>query len=199
MRPVLIPILLAMTACAGLRAPDGGAAPPHAEQREFWGRLGQLCGGAFEGRAVEGPAGDTLFLGRRLVMHVHTCARDSVFIALHAGDDRSRTWIVTREAAGLRLLHDHRRRDGTPDSNTDYGGRTAAAGTVWRQEFPADAFSIAAVPARVTNVWSLELRPGAEFAYGLRREATGLRYRMVFDLTAHVPPPPPAWGWEPGR
>jgi Fe(3+) dicitrate transport protein len=172
-------------------------ASPSPQQHEFWNRLQQLCGQAFEGRAIEAPASDTLFAGRRLVMHAVACTPDEIRIALHADADRSRTWIITRSDTGLRLEHDHRHADGSPDTNTGYGGFTRAAGTAWRQEFPADAHSIALVPARDTNVWTLEIRPGVAFVYGLRREATGLRYRMEFDLAHPVPAPPPAWGHGP--
>jgi hypothetical protein len=178
---------------------------PHAaetlapEQQHFWTRLQQLCGQAFAGQAVEAPATDTTFAaGRGLVMHVRECGDREVRIPLHVGEDRSRTWVVTRTAAGLRLKHDHRHRDGSPDTNTDYGGDTASPGTAERQEFPADAFSVAAVPARASQAWYLEIRPGARFAYGLHREATGMRYRMEFDLTRPVPPPPPPWGAQDG-
>src|SRR3712207_8407608 len=53
------------------------------------------------------------FAGKRLVMHVRDCSPNEVRIPFHVGEDRSRTWIVTRTAAGLRLKHDHRDRKST--------------------------------------------------------------------------------------
>jgi hypothetical protein len=183
---------LLLTACAPpLATPASG---PSAEQEEFWARLEQLCGQAFEGRAVEAPPTDETFAGQRLVIHVRECGTDEIRIPLHVGDDRSRTWVVTRTGSGLRLKHDHRHRDGTPDTNTDYGGDTEHGGTSERQEFPADRYSIEHVPARETQYWFLEVRPGEVFAYGLHRRATDLRYRMEFDLTRPVTAPPPPWG-----
>jgi hypothetical protein len=89
----------------------------------------------------------------------------------------------------------NRLEDGTPGaSNTDYGGDTALPGSVWRQEFLADEFSVEAVPARASQLWYLEIRPQESFVYGLRREETGLRYRVEFDLTRPVEAPPPPWG-----
>jgi hypothetical protein len=174
---------LALAAC-GLLLACGPArveapAPQHAA---FWERVQALCGQTFEGRVVEAPEGDATFTGHRLVMHVRDCDEDEIRIPLQVGDDRSRTWVLSRTPDGLRLRHDHRRPDGTPDDNTDYGGHTAAPGTAARQEFPADAFSIAAVPARATQYWYLELHPGPVFAYGLHRQATGLRYRFEFAI-----------------
>jgi hypothetical protein len=185
--------LLVLAGCA-VHAPPAvpGALP--AEQERFWEGLQTLCGQAFPGRVIEAPATDTTFAGRALVMHVRECGEREIRIPFHVGEDRSRTWVVGRTPGGLRLKHDHRHPDGTPDANTDYGGDTAAPGTAVRQEFPADAFSIERVPARATQAWFLEVHPGRTFAYGLHREATGLRYRIEFDLASPVPPPPAPWG-----
>jgi hypothetical protein len=190
--PLLIAALsLVLAACAHRTVESNDLAP---EQQRFWANLTTLCGQAFEGRAVEGPPTDETFAGHRLVIHVRECSADEIRIPLHVGEDRSRTWIVSRTDEGLRLKHDHRHRDGTPDSNTDYGGDTSTGGTAERQEFPADAYSVAAAPARATQAWFLEVRPGEMFAYGLHRRATDLRYRMEFDLSTPVDPPPPPWG-----
>ncbi len=165
------------------------------EQEVFWERLQALCGKAFEGRIFLLPADDAWWDAERLVMHVRECTEDEIRIPLHIDEDRSRTWVVTRIESGLRLKHDHRLPDGTPDeANTQYGGDTALPGSIWRQEFPADAYSINAVPARESQLWYLEIRPGDAFVYGLRREATGLRYHLEFDLTRPVDAPPPPWG-----
>ncbi len=181
---------LPTTAVPATRAP--GLSP---EQEVFWERLQALCGKAFEGRIFLLPADDAWWDAERLVMHVRECTEDEIRIPLHIDEDRSRTWVVTRIESGLRLKHDHRLPDGTPDeANTQYGGDTALPGSIWRQEFPADAYSINAVPARESQLWYLEIRPGDAFVYGLRREATGLRYHLEFDLTRPVDAPPPPWG-----
>jgi hypothetical protein len=186
-------IALLLVAGCGLRAAPAPAVPLAEEQEHFWAQLQRLCGQAFAGRAVEAPATDTTFAGRALIMHVRECSPDQIRIPFHVGEDRSRTWVVSRTPDGLRLKHDHRHRDGTPDDNTQYGGDTVEPGTAWRQEFPADTLSIERVPARATQRWFLELLPGSVFAYGLHREATDLRYRIEFDVTRRVPPPPPPW------
>lgn len=171
------------------------AAPPPAgsEQAAFWAGVQRLCGQAFEGRALVMPEDETALAGR-LVMHVRECTDDEIRIPLHANGDRSRTWVLRRVAGGLELKHIHLHEDGTESDNSRYGGTTRLAGTPHRQEFPADAFSIEALPARASQWWFLELYPGSTFAYGLYREATHLRYRFEFDLTRPVAPPPPPWG-----
>jgi hypothetical protein len=110
------------------------------------------------------------------------------------GENRSRTWVISRTADGLRLKHDHRHEDGTPEELTWYGGDTAVFGEPHRQEFPADAETATMLPAAATNVWTVEVRPGQVFAYALRREGTERRLRVDFDLTRPVAPPPPPWG-----
>lgn len=178
-------------------APTDPAAEPAEAQEVFWERIEALCGQAFEGRPMEAPADSDWWEAERMVMHVRQCDDDEIRIPLHVDDDRSRTWVLTRTEQGLQLKHDHRLEDGTPDAaNTDYGGHTATHGSVWRQEFPADEYSVEAVSARESQLWYLEIRPGDAFYYGLRREATGLRYRVEFDLTRPVDAPPPPWGAE---
>ena len=201
------PLLLALASglVLGACAPAPPEAPPEAapstdaglspEQELFWERLQELCGSAFPGELRMAPADDAWWEADAIVMHVRECSADEIRIPLHIDNNRSRTWVVTRSYAGLRLKHDHRLADGIPDaSNTDYGGDTVLPGSEWRQEFPADAYSVGVVPGRASQLWFLELRPGDAFVYGLRREATGLRYHVEFDLTRPVSPPPPPWG-----
>lgn len=164
-------------------------------QDAFWAHLRALCGQAFEGRLVEGTApGDAAFGSQRLVMHVRACGDAEIRIPFHVGEDRSRTWVLTRTGVGLRLKHDHRHADGSPDRVTQYGGDTVAAGAPDRQEFAADAWTAELIPAARTNVWTMAIEPGATFTYALRRESEGRRFRVEFDLTRPVAPPPAPWG-----
>ena len=151
----------------------------------FFEKLTALCGRSYEGRVVtDRPTPSPDFAGKRLVMHVRDCTEDQVRIPFWVGEDRSRTWVVTRTATGLRLKHDHRHADGTPDRLTNYGGETLAAGWPSRQEFPVDAetnalFIAQNIPASVENVWALSLL-GNTFAYELTRP--GRFFRVEFDL-----------------
>ena len=185
--------LLLAAALGGCSTP----APDSSPQDLFFGRLAALCGRAFEGRIASPPVeADAAFAGKRLVMHVRDCRSDAIRIPFHVGDDRSRTWVVTRLPAGLRLKHDHRHADGREDKLTQYGGDTVATGQAARQEFPADAFSKElfvreAIPASTANVWAIEA-DARVFAYELRRP--GRFFRVEFDLARPVAPPPPPWG-----
>ena len=184
---------------------DPGTAPA-APADVFFATLSELCGQAFVGRVrtdTPPPRGDDPFAGRLLVMHVRDCTADTLRIPFHVGNDRSRTWVVTRTAGGLRLKHDHRHENGEPDAVTMYGGATVAPGTATRQEFPVDADSVATfrregLDASVTNTWAMQIDPGKTFVYALTRPG-GRRFEVEFDLAAPVLPPPPAWGSEPAR
>ena len=173
------------------------ATPPPSPQDAFLTALRGLCGQAFEGRVVTSDAADREMAAQRLVMHVRSCERDTIRIPFQVGADRSRTWVVTRTATGLRLKHDHRHEDGSEDALTQYGGDSVAPGSATRQEFPADQFSRDLFVRQnravsVTNVWAIEVYPGRLFAYELRRE--GRHFRVEFDLTRPVAAPPPPWG-----
>jgi hypothetical protein len=160
----------------------------------FWSALQPLCGKAFEGRVVEGTEpGDEAIRKERLLMHVRTCTPTEVRIPFHVGADRSRTWVITPTGTGLRLKHDHRHQDGSEDRVTQYGGDTREVDPLPRREFFADAHTAALIPAASENVWTLAVVPGKTFTYGLRREKQGRRFRVEFDLTREVPPPPPPW------
>lgn len=188
-----IAILVASAALAACATPPLG----HDPQLRFLDALRTLCGNAYEGRVVTSDAADRELAASRLVMHVRACSDEEIRIPFHAGEDRSRTWVISRTATGLRLKHDHRHRDGSEDLLTQYGGDTAAPGTARRQEFPADTFSRELfvrrnIAASTANVWAVEVEPARLFAYELRRP--NRHFRVEFDLTRPVTPPPPPWG-----
>ncbi|MEG3192412.1 hypothetical protein SNE32_08895 [Lysobacter sp. D1-1-M9] len=209
----IIPIRLALTAlvvavsgCAMSSSTSTDAAATSAitlPADQFYAGLESMCGQAFAGRvAVDTPAptGDDPFAGKPLVMHVRGCGDTELRVPFHVGDDRSRTWVITRTGPGLRLKHDHRHEDGSDDAVTMYGGDTVALGTAQRQEFPVDEFSKAmflreGLDVSVTNTWAMEFDPGREFVYELARPG-GRLFRVEFDLTQPVAVPPAPWGDE---
>jgi len=188
---VAIACAAALTACytQPARAPGLPTA-----QRAFWHALQSMCGQAYAGRVVEGNASDSTFRNSELRMHVRSCTPAEIRIPFHLGVNRSRTWVITPTASGLRLKHDHRHEDGTEDAITQYGGDTRNEGSGTKQEFYADSLTARLIPAARTNVWTVEVIPGDRFTYGLRREGTDRRFRVEFDLKNPVPAPPPPWG-----
>lgn len=196
------------TAVAPAEPATTAAASAAAPADEFYAQLKALCGKAFAGEvAVDTPAtpGPNPFADQPLVMHVRGCGEDELRVPFHVGDDRSRTWVITRiegEAGEtrLRLKHDHRHEDGSDDAVTMYGGDSDDAGTAQRQEFPVDEFSREmfqreGLDASVTNTWAMEIRPGEQFVYELARPG-GRLFQVEFDLTRPIDPPPAPWGDE---
>lgn len=157
---------------------------------QFFAALKTLCGRQFSGRIIADnppPVANDPFTGKALTMHVRDCSDSEIRIPFSVGEDRSRTWVISRLSSGLRLKHDHSHEDGTPDTITMYGGDTTTEGSTTRQSFPADAESIALfssnnMPASLTNVWSLELVADQYFVYELARPG-GRLFRVRFDIT----------------
>lgn len=200
MKPIRLACLLAVPC---LLVACSTTAPSQAPADAFMAALASHCGQAFAGRIVANePKTDQpdAFEGKPLVMHVRGCdaTERELRVPFHVGEDRSRTWVLTRTASGLRLKHDHRHEDGSEDVLTMYGGDTRATGTALRQEFPVDADSIALFrregsAASVTNTWAMEIEPGRRFLYELRRPG-GRLFQVAFDLSRPIAPPPPPWG-----
>jgi hypothetical protein len=159
----------------------------------YFDNLRTLCGKSFEGRlAVSDPA-DPAFADKRLVMGPVSCARaDVVRVPFAVGEDRSRTWVLTRiDGDRIRLKHDHRHDDGTEDVLSQYGGDSIDSGTSTRQYFPVDAatrdlFIRQNIQRSLTNIWSVQIEPGRLFAYELRR--ADRHFRVEFDLARPLPP-----------
>lgn len=165
----------------------------------FLAAIAAECGRAFEGRITDDEPAmpDGPFVGQRLVMHVRECRPGAIRIPFHVGEDRSRTWVLTRTKDGIHLAHDHRHADGTPDGLTMYGGRTLDAGSDTVQRFAADAYTVSLFEREgrqvsIPNVWTLEFHPGSHAVYELARP--GRLFRVRFDLTRPVDPPPAPWG-----
>ena len=128
-------------------------------------------------------------------MHVKSCEENCTRVPFFVGEDRSRTWVFTKEAGGILLKHDHRHKDGTPDKVTMYGGMTSNSGSSTMQVFPADQETVDLLPRAISNVWWVELVDGVSFSYNLRRVDTDRVVSIRFDLTKEIPAPESPWGW----
>lgn len=164
----------------------------------FMARLAFHCGNSYEGQLVSSDEADAELAAEPMAVHFRQCDADEIRAPFHIGENRSRTWVITRTETGLRLKHDHRHEDGSEDTITQYGGDSAEAVSPTRVEFPVDQFSIdlfnrEGLTESVTNVWAMELTDEI-FAYELARE--NRFFRVEFDVTKPVAPPPPPWGAE---
>ncbi len=182
LRAGVVPLIALLSGCTATPRVPSAFAP----QEVYWASLQTICGRAFAGRLVEGNASDSSFRTAELRMHVRSCTPGEIRIPFHVGENRSRTWVITRIPGGFRLKHDHRHEDGSEDPITQYGGDTRGGGTATRQDFHADSLTARLIPAARTNIWTVEIIPGDRFAYALRREGTDRRFRVEFDLTKPI-------------
>lgn len=178
MRKLLVLGALSLASCAS--TPD-----PASPADTFFQRLSTLCGKSFAGKLIAGNESDASFATADLRVHARECSDREIRIAFDVGEDRSRTWIVTRTESGLRLKHRHLLKDGSEDPVSQYGGHTATVGTASRQEFPVDEFSKAMFTREGrtvsnTNVWAFEVETAQVLVYELAR--SGRLFRVSFDL-----------------
>src|SRR5690606_23117567 len=119
----LLPALAGAVLFAGC-----AATPTHPDPRDaFMATLQGMCGQRFEGAQSYAIDPNNEFANKSISTEV-VCTADAVRMPVQVGEDRSRTWIFTRPAAGLELRHDHRHPDGTPDRVTMYGGMAKQGG-----------------------------------------------------------------------
>ena len=167
-------------------APPTPTAEEAATQKQFFENLKAFCSQKFDG-ATEFPQNEDHPLSGKLTIEFASCSETELRIPLRAGEDKSRTWVLTLTPQGLLLKHDHRHEDGTPDKVTMYGGWASGAGTPHRQRFAADADTARMLPEAATNVWTLEI-DGAkkQLIYALERHEQP-RYKAAFDLSSAGP------------
>lgn len=160
----------------------------------FWNTLQSHCGKAYEGVLVL-PEEDEAFGGKKLVMHVRSCSDNEVKIPFFVGEDRSRTWILTKNEDIITLKHDHRHEDGTEDDVNFYGGTSSNTGKANIQFFPADVHTQQMIPGAATNVWWITIDE-TTFTYNLKRLGTDRIFKVTMDLTKPIATPRAPWGWK---
>ena len=166
-----------------------------ADQDQFFNAISSHCGAAYQGVVTSTDPADADFAGEYLVMHVMSCTDEELRVPFFVGDDRSRTWVITKTGSGLQLKHDHRHEDGTSDSLTMYGGMSSDSGTAEVQHFPADAptkalFDRENIPQSKPNVWIITVTD-EYFRYELTRP--GRHFAVEFDLSEPITTPEAPW------
>jgi hypothetical protein len=165
--PSRSPLLSA--ACLALACAGSAAAADTRDQ--FMATLRSLCGARFEGGLTYAIDPNNPYVGKAMATEV-VCTGADVRLPVTVGEDRSRTWIFTRSAAGLDLRHDHRHPDGTPETVTMYGGLANDAGSALSQSFPGDAVTFKLFPGSETNLWTTSFSAdGSVLTYHLDRHA----------------------------
>ena len=160
----------------------------------FWDTLSSHCGKSYEGKITSEGKNDS-FDGKQLVMHVKTCSDNELKIPFFVGDDKSRTWVLTKYDDGILLKHDHRNPDGTPEEVTMYGGKATNLGSETMQFFPADQETSSMISYASFNVWWMTV-DDSSFTYNLHLVNTKRVFTVTFDLSKEVETPEDPWGWE---
>ncbi|HRN79239.1 MAG TPA: hypothetical protein PKY29_03545 [Ferruginibacter sp.] len=161
----------------------------------FFNHLKTHCGKSYEGRIITGGKLGDGFTGEKLVMQVLFCNDNSIKIPFYVGNNRSRTWVFTRNNNRIRLKHIHRHADGTEDPISMYGGTASNSGKANLQFFPADEFTCNMLQAACTNVWWVTLNDTA-FTYNLKRVGSERVFSISFDLSQPVEIHTTPWGWK---
>lgn len=164
--------------------------------QKFWNNLKKHCGKSYEGTVTAGGKEGDGFTGKRLVMQVLSCETDRVRIPFYVGEDKSRTWILTKNGdQKISLKHDHRHQDGTEDKVTQYGGLNPNHGFDNLQMFPADQETASRISYASTNVWWITL-DDKTYTYNLRRIGSDRVFTATFDLTKPIELKEKPWGWK---
>ncbi|SDM06221.1 hypothetical protein SAMN05421813_105128 [Daejeonella rubra] len=153
--------------------------------KAFFKDLEALKGKTFYGKAIYMP--DTIkandFWGKKLSFKVNQHKRSELRMPFQVGENKSRTWILTKTKNGIQLKHDHRHDDGSPDSITNYGGDSdIKISTALAQYFPADEFTAKLLPAAATNRWIMEFSPDKKKFYYILERNNILRFKAEFNL-----------------
>lgn len=187
------------TALLATLSPLALAAPSSIPSQDaFFAAIAEHCGKAYAGSVTVDNAPGDGFANKKLIMHVRQCTENQLHVPFHVGEDASRTWVISKTGSGLSLKHDHRHKDGSEDALTQYGGHTVDAGWPQVQSFPADQYSkelfvSGEIPQSIGNTWQMYIYPST-FTYRLIRQ--GREFRVDFDLTQPITPPPAPWGYQ---
>lgn len=163
--------------------------------KQFWNQLKKHCGNAYEGTITAGATANDPFSGKKLVMHVRSCAEDQIKIPFFVGDDKSRTWVLTLKNDIITLKHDHRHEDGSEDKVSQYGGTSTNSGLSNIQFFPADQFTSDLISYASNNIWWITIDENS-FTYNLRRIGSERFFSVTFDLLKPISAPDAPWGWK---
>ena len=153
---------------------------------EFMENLKSFEGKSFYGKVLFPENPEAPFNADTLFVIFESFTETEARMPFILGNDKSRTWVLTKNENGLLFKHDHRHSDGTPEEITMYGGYADDKGNALFQNFPADEETSTMMPETSTNVWTFKFNEEmTEFHYILERHSAP-RFHVVFDLTTPI-------------
>ncbi|MBY6064067.1 hypothetical protein [Pseudidiomarina sediminum] len=166
-------------------------------QDAFFAQFSPYCGKSFAAKVIKDNQASEAWQ-QDLVVHIRDCEANTIRMPLHVGEDRSRTWVLTRTEQGLDFQHIHLHEDGTPDAVSPYGGHTVAMGSAEMQAFPVDEPSKALFKANgldvsTANTWIVSFDENTMY-YELTRP--NREFVVAVDLSNPIAEPPAAWGYS---
>lgn len=151
-------------------------------QNQFIDNIAIFCGKSYVGKETFIAEGRESWADKEMKIHFGICENDKLAIKFWLGADQSRTWLLIEEDGSLRLRHDHRNVDGTPEVVTLYGGYANEKGSETKQLFPADEYTCEMLPNACEAHWEFELTKDPKvFSYSLFNRGV-LLFRAEFDL-----------------
>lgn len=152
-----------------------------ASETSLFDYLKKLDGKTYSG-SMTYPADPAHDMNQPMEITVKVISENEIRVPFKVGEDRSRTWILTRSPSGVLLKHDHRHEDGTPDDLTNYGGLDTQQQLGTLLVFPADEETAEMLPEASTNVWTFRLTPDRKRLYYYLERHQEPRFEAVFEL-----------------
>lgn len=152
-------------------------------KKAFFENLSQLCGKSFEGKQIYmSPEGENDWENKTLIINVAVCEDNYIHIPFYVDEDKSRTWMLTIDAYGLSLRHDHKDELGNPAEQNLYGGYAHQHGTEFRQDFLNDKYTQNMVDDGIFRTWVIEFSQDMKKLSYKLKFGDGLHFQADFDL-----------------
>ena len=155
----------------------------------FWQQLSLHCGMQYQGVMVSDDEVDADFASANMLARFEQCSASEIRVPFWVGDDKSRTWVFTRQGETIEFRHEHRHSDGSFDEVTGYGGFGESTGVNGQFDFPADeqtkaVFNATGLTVSLVNVWTVE-SSAEQFVYQLKRP--NRFFRVEFSSASGTP------------
>lgn len=184
---LLVLLTTSLLGCAAANQHQSTVALSPAEA--FWQQLSLHCGMQYQGVMVSDDEVDADFASANMLARFEQCSASEIRVPFWVGDDKSRTWVFTRQGETIEFRHEHRHSDGSFDEVTGYGGFGESTGVNGQLDFPADeqtkaVFNATGLTVSLVNVWTVE-SSAEKFVYQLKRP--NRFFRVEFSSASGTP------------